>query len=646
MAKGTLIQKIIDAHFMSGSHEQGQPVCIKIDQTLTQDATGTLAALEFEAMTREPVSAGLSLFYVDHNMAQMGPENRNDHIYLRTFSSSRGAIYSPPGNGVCHQLHLERFGKPGATLLGSDSHTPTGGGLGMLAIGAGGLDVARAMAGKPFEVQYPHILGVRLTGKLTPWVAAKDVILKLLQILGTHGNTGWAIEYFGEGVKSLSVTQRATISNMGAELGVTAGVFPADENTRAFLKAQGREKDFAPLASDADAEYDRIIDINLSELVPLAAQPSSPGNVAPLADLTNVKVDQVLIGSCTNGSYKDLAMVAKALKGRHVAPGIGFSVAPGSRQTLAMLAKNGMLNDLILAGARILEPGCGACIGQGVSPADDTVSVRTFNRNFAGRSGTKGDKLYLVSCESAVAAALSGHLMDPRGLGFAYPEVEEPESFDLEADQFERPMPGTVIVRKPTIGTPPVGDAMPENLDGKVLIKVPDQTTTDHIMPAGAFLKYRSNIPRYSDFVFNCFNCAGEPTFADRARALKSEGKAGVIVAGLSYGQGSSREHAAVCPMHLGVRAVMALGFERIHRTNLINFGILPLVFANADEQKQIEAGDSILIDGLRQQIQQGTQVTATVKKADGKTFEVHLVHDLSKNELDTVLAGGRLNQE
>ena len=646
MSKGTLIQKIIDTHYVSGSHEQGQPVSIKIDQTLTQDATGTLTALEYEAITESPVSTSLSVNYVDHNMLQMGPENRNDHIYLRTFSSSRGAIFSPPGNGVCHQLHLERFGKPGLTLMGSDSHTPTGGGLAMLAMGAGGLDVARAMAGKPFELVYPKIIGVRLTGKLTPWVAAKDVILKLLSILGTHGNTGWAVEYFGEGVKTLSVTQRATITNMGTELGVTGSVFPSDENTRAFLKAQGREDDYKPLAADADVEYDRVIDINLTELVPLAAMPSSPGNVAPLSELSEIKVDQVLIGSCTNGSYKDLAMVALALRGRHVAPGIGFSVAPGSRQTLAMLARNGLLNDLILAGARILEPGCGACIGQGVSPADDTVSVRTFNRNFAGRSGTKGDKLYLVSCEAAVAAALSGHLMDPRGLGFDYPEVEEPKAFDLEAAQFEKPMVGTFIVRKPTIGTPPIGTTMPDNLEGRVLIKVPDQTTTDHIMPAGQFLKYRSNIPKYSDFVFNCYNRAGEPTFAERARALKAEGKAGIIVAGLSYGQGSSREHAAVCPMHLGVRVVMALGFERIHRTNLINFGILPLVFDDAEEQKVVNEKDEIVIEDVRGQIQKGANVVALLKQGENNVRKLHLHHDLSKNELDTVLAGGRLNQE
>ena len=646
MATGTLIQKIIDAHFAGGSRHPGETVEISIDQALTQDATGTLAALEFEAMQVPRINAPLAVFYVDHNLAQFGPENRNDHLYLASVAAKFGAVFSAPGNGVCHQLHLERFGAPGKTLLGADSHTPTGGGVGMFAVGAGGLDVARAMAGRPFAFAYPRIIGVRLTGRLAPWVSAKDVILTLLGILGVHGNAGWAIEYFGTGVASLSVTQRATISNMGAELGVTAGVFPSDERTRDFLRRQGREADFVPLAAEENAEYDRVIDLDLGAVVPLAACPSSPGNVKPLAELAGTPVDQVLIGSCTNGSYRDLAWCAMALKGRRAAKGIGFSVAPGSRQTLAMLARSGLLNNFIAAGARILEPGCGACIGQGVSPADDTVSVRTFNRNFAGRSGTKGDQVYLVGCESAVAAALTGSLTDPRTLGFAPPEFEEPESYDLEAVRFDPQCFDGEIIRKRTIGPPPSGDALPEALEGTVLIKAPDQTTTDHIMPAGAFLKYRSNIPIYSRYVFNCFNRAGEATFAERAEKVRDAGGVGIIVGGLGYGQGSSREHAAVCPRYLGVRVVAALGMERIHRSNLINFGIVPLIFDDPGDCAALQENDVLSFRALRAELAAGKSVTAVLKPAAGgaeRTLRFH--HDLAPSELATVLAGGRLNQ-
>ena len=646
MASGTLIQKIIDSHFAGGSRRSGETVEIVIDQALTQDATGTLAALEFEAMKSPRINAPLAVFYVDHNLAQFGPENRNDHLYLASVAAKFGAVFSAPGNGVCHQLHLERFGAPGKTLLGADSHTPTGGGVGMLAIGAGGLDVARAMAGRPFAFAYPKIIGIRLSGSLAPWVSAKDVILTVLMKLGVHGNAGWAIEYFGPGVASLSVTQRATISNMGAELGVTAGVFPSDDRTLDFLRRQGREKDFVPLAADPGAEYDRVIELDLSQVVPLAACPSSPGNVKPLSELAGKPVDQVLIGSCTNGSYRDLAWCAMALAGKRAKNGVGFSVAPGSRQTLAMLARTGLLNNFIAAGARILEPGCGACIGQGVSPADDTVSVRTFNRNFAGRSGTKGDQVYLVGCESAVAAALTGCLTDPRTLGFEPPVFEEPERYDLDAVRFDPQCFDGEIIRKRTIGPPPSGDALPESLDGTVLIKAPDQTTTDHIMPAGAFLKYRSNIPIYSRYVFNCFNQAGKESFAERAERVRDAGGAGVILGGLGYGQGSSREHAAVCPRYLGVRVVAALGLERIHRSNLINFGIVPLIFADPADYAALGEGDVLSFPALREELSRGTEVTAVVKAAaGGAERRIRFRHDLAPSELATVLAGGRLNQ-
>ena len=417
MARGTVVQKIIEAHFVEGSRETGKPVAIRIDQTLTQDATGTMAYLELEAMNVPGVKTELSVSYVDHNMMQNGPENRNDHLYLQSVAAAKGVRFSPPGNGICHQVHLERFGVPGKTLIGSDSHTPTGGGIGMMAIGAGGLDVALAMAGKPFRIPYPKVIGVKLTGKLSPWCAAKDVILKLLSILTTKGNVGSVVEYFGPGVATLTVPQRATITNMGAELGVTTSLFPSDESTRVFLKAQDREKDFVPLAADPDAEYDQVIEIRLDEIEPLAACPSSPDNIKSVRELAGTKVGQVLIGSCTNSSYRDLAMVAMTLKGRRVSESVTLSIAPGSRQVLEMLARNGMLADIIASGARILETGCGPCIGQGQSPADDTVSVRTFNRNFAGRTGTKGDQAYLVSPETAVAIALTGEFTDPRTAG-------------------------------------------------------------------------------------------------------------------------------------------------------------------------------------------------------------------------------------
>ena len=647
MAKGTVVQKIIDAHYVAGAKIPGQPVAIRIDQTLTQDATGTMAYLELEAMKTDKVKTELSVSYVDHNMLQSGPENRNDHLYLQSVAAAKGVRFSPPGNGICHQVHLERFGVPGKTLLGSDSHTPTGGGIGMMAIGAGGLDVALAMAGQPFNMPYPKVVGIKLTGSLKPWCAAKDVILKVLSILTTKGNVGSMAEYFGPGVATLSVPQRATITNMGAELGVTTSVFPSDERTREFLKAQKREELFAPLAADADAEYDQVIEIALDELEPMAACPSSPDNIKTIKELAGIKVGQVIVGSCTNSSYRDLAMVATALKGRRVSSDVTFAIAPGSRQVLEMLSRNGMLADLIAAGARILETGCGPCIGQGQSPAQDTVSVRTFNRNFAGRTGTKGDQAYLVSPETAVAVALTGCFTDPRTLDVAYPVIADVEEFLINDNMIQLPPAdgkSVEIIRKPTIGQPPLNDKLPENIDGRVVIKVGDKITTDHIMPAGVHLKLRSNIPAYSKVVFECFTEAGKPSFAERAAAVRDNGLHGIIIGKDSYGQGSSREHAAICPMYLGIKVVAALAIERIHRANLVNFGIVPLLFANAEDYEKISEGDTIKIDNAPGQLAVGAPVMGKLITADGKEFAIEFKHQLSEEDIKIIKAGGRLN--
>lgn len=644
MARGTVVQKIIEAHYVSGERKIGSPVAIRIDQTLTQDATGTMAYLELEAMKVPAVKTELSVSYVDHNMMQNGPENRNDHLYLQSVANAKGVRFSPPGNGICHQLHLERFGVPGKTLIGSDSHTPTGGGIGMMAIGAGGLDVALAMAGKPFRIPYPKVIGVKLTNRLAPWCAAKDVILTMLSILTTKGNVGSIVEYFGPGVATLSVPQRATITNMGAELGVTTSVFPSDESTKRFLEAQGRGDAFSPLAADPDAEYDQLIEIDLAKVVPLAACPSSPDNVRPISELAGIKVGQVIIGSCTNSSYRDLAMVAMVLKGRRVNPNLTLAIAPGSRQVLEMLSRNGMLADIIGAGARILETGCGPCIGQGQSPADDTVSVRTFNRNFAGRTGTKGDQAYLVSPETAVAVALTGAFTDPRELGIEYPEVAEPEKFLINDNMIQLPTGEGEIIRKRTIGEPPMNKPLPDSLDGVVVIKVGDKITTDHIMPAGVHLKLRSNIPAYSKVVFECFSEPGKPSFAERAAAVRDAGRAGIIIGRDSYGQGSSREHAAICPMYLGVKVVAALAIERIHSANLINFGILPLLFVNPADYDEIAENDSLKFDGIREQLTAGGEVRGTLVKADGTVREIRFRHKLSDEDIRMILAGGMLN--
>ncbi len=649
MSAKNVIQKLVESHLVEGQAVAGEQIGLSIDQTLLQDATGTMAFLELEAMGIPRVRTELSVQYIDHNTSQFGPENQNDHFYLQSVAAAKGVYFSRPGNGICHQVHLERFGAPGKTLLGADSHTPTNGGLGMLAIGAGGLDVACAMAGQPFSLVMPRTIGIRLTGQLSPWTAAKDVILYLLSQLGAKGNVGYALEYFGPGVETLTVPERSTITNMGAELGVTSSVFPSDETTRKFLKAEKRESQWRPLAADAGAEYDRIIEVDLSSLEPMVACPSSPGNVRPVKEVAGTPVNQVIIGSCTNSSLKDLITVADmfANSGR-VAAGASVAVAPGSRQVLQILAENGRLANFISAGARILETACGPCIGQGQSPASDSVTVRTFNRNFPGRTGTAPDHCYLTSPETAAASALCGELTDPRSLQMAPPEPELPEEFRVDDGLIIDPPPpeqAPSIIRKETIGDPPYCAPMPADLDGCVLLALGDNITTDHIMPAGNFLKLRSNIAKYAEVVFNCFNESGQPTFAEQAAAVRDQGRQGVIVAGEGYGQGSSREHAAICPMYLGIRVVLALGVERIHRANLINFGILPLRFADTNDYQHIHKGDSVRIRGLHDNLRPGESLTAHVIPAnDGEAWQIDCAHDLSAEDVRTVLAGGRLN--
>ena len=644
-----LVYKIISEHLADGKIAAGEEIGIRIDQTLTQDATGTTVFLLFESMGVSRVKTDLSVSYIDHNMAGFGSENHNDHLYLQTAAAKFGVYHSRAGNGICHQVHLERFGRPGVTLLGSDSHTPTAGGIGMLAIGAGGLDVAAAMAGGPFYIRCPKVLGVKLKGRLSDWVAAKDVILKLIGELSTKGNVGWAAEYFGEGVSGLTIPQRATITNMGAELGVTTSIFGSDEQTRRFLAAQRREADYRPLAADSDARYDRVIEINMSELEPMAACPSSPDNVKRVREIEGRKIGQVIIGSCTNSSYADLMMAARVLRGRCVNSMVEFAVAPGSREVLNVLAKNGAMADMIAAGARILESACGPCIGQGLSPADGTASLRTFNRNFPGRSGTKDDKVYLVSPETAVASVLTGKITDPRDLqklpGIEYPKIELPKEYIVDDNIIEKPLSEedaakVEVLRGPTIVVPQMPTPLPRKLRGKALIKCGDKITTDHIMPAGVFLKLRSNVPEYAKVVFNCFNETGKATFAERALELKSKGTGGLVVAGESYGQGSSREHAALCPMHLGVRAVLAKSIERIHKANLINFCIVPIEFAEPGDYDKIERGDELVIDDLLGAIKNRDEVR--IAKANG-SFEFVGRLELSTRDREVLLAGGRL---
>lgn len=644
----TILQQILGEHLVEGELVAGSQISIRIDQTLCQDATGTMAFLELEAMGVPRVKTEVSVQYIDHNTIQMGPENANDHLYLQSVCAAKGVLFSRPGNGICHQVHLERFGIPGKTLLGSDSHTPTGGGIGMIAIGAGGLDVARAMAGIPFKLTCPKSVGIKLTGRLRPFVSAKDVILKVLSILSSKGNVGTAVEYFGDGVATLSVPERATIANMGAELGVTTSVFPSDDETRRFLEAEGRGADWKPLAAEEGAAYDRVIEIALDELVPMAACPSNPANVKTVAEVAGLPCSQVMIGSCTNSSLKDMQLVASMLKGRIVDPGVSLAIAPGSKQVLRMLSEDGSLAIMLAAGCRILESACGPCIGLGFSPASGTISVRTNNRNFLNRTGTKDDQCYLVSPATAVATALTGVLTDPAEFaaqaGMEEPAWVMPDHFLVDDRMIIIPPEDgsrVEIVRKETIGEPPHCSPLPDTLDGEAVITVGDRITTDHIMPAGANLKLRSNIPRYAKVVFDCFNEPGKPTFAERAAALRDAGKAGFIVAGDSYAQGSSREHAAICPMYLGIKAVLAISIERIHAANLVNFGILPLYFQNRQDYEAIKQGDKITIAGLRAQLKARDDVHAFV---GGR--EIVLKCNLTPADRQVVLKGGLLAGE
>ena len=637
-----VVQKILKEHLVSGELIAGREISIRIDQTLTQDATGTMAYLQFEAMGLDRVRNELAVSYVDHNTIQAGFENADDHHYLQTVAAKYGIIYSKPGNGICHQLHLERFGAPGKTLLGSDSHTPTGGGIGMIAIGAGGIDVAVAMGGGPFYLTAPKVVKITLKGKLRPWVTAKDVILKVLQQFTTKGNVGCMFEYAGPALKHLSVPERATITNMGAECGVTTSVFPSDDVTRAFLDAQGRGEVWRELVADPDATYDREVTVNLSTLEPLAAAPHSPDNIVTVASLAGTTVNQVLIGSCTNSSYADLKTVTKILEGRTVAPTVSLGVAPGSRQVLKMLADDGGVGTLLSAGARLLENACGFCIGNSLSPETDAVSLRTNNRNFEGRSGTKSAKVFLVSPPVAALAALYGRVVDPlKVTDIKYPRVKTPKSFKVDDTMMVRPSaePGSVtIVRGPNIGEPPRNTPLPGSIQGVATLKVGDKITTDHIMPAGARLKYRSNVPAYSQYVFE----PTDPGFPKRAGAFRDAGKHNIIVGGESYGQGSSREHAALCPMFLGVKAVVAKSIERIHAANLVNFGILPLLFETAGDYEAITQGDELFIDGVREALKAG--VERLVIRNVTRNVDVPAKAALTERQRLIILAGGLLN--
>ncbi len=634
----TIAQKIIKNHLLSGNMTVGSEIGLKIDQTLTQDATGTMAYLEFEAMGIDRVKTELSVAYIDHNTLQTGFENADDHRFIQSVAKKRGLRFSRPGNGICHQVHLERFGIPGKTLIGSDSHTPTGGGIGMLAMGAGGLDAAVATGGGAYYITMPKMVRVNLTGKLQPWVAAKDIILKVLQIMSVKGGVGKIVEYGGEGVKTLSVPERATITNMGAELGATTSIFPSDDITRAFLKAQGREKDWIELSADDDAVYDEIIDIDLNELVPLAAMPHMPDNVKSCREIGKIHIDQVCIGSCTNSSLMDMLKVAAILKGKTVCPSVSLSIAPGSKQVLNMLALDGALSDMIDAGARILESACGPCIGMGQSPNSKGVSLRTFNRNFEGRSGTADAGIYLVSPEVAAASALTGVLTDPRELG-EMPEIEMPDEFIINDNMIA--MPASVedadsveVMYGPNIKPFPKTEAMPEDITAKAVLKVGDNITTDHIMPAGAkILPYRSNIPYLSNF---CFKQCDEK-FAEHCKAA---GK-GIIIGGANYGQGSSREHAALVPLYLGIKAVITKSFARIHCANLVNAGIIPFTFANENDYDKISVNDELCLEGIRESIANGTDVTLK-NLTTGESYK--LDYQLSERQRDILLAGGLLD--
>ena len=631
----TIAQKIIASHLVSGDMTPGSEIALKIDQTLTQDATGTMAYLEFESMDIPQVKTEFSIAYVDHNTLQCGFMNADDHQYLQTVTAKHGIRFSRPGNGICHQVHLERFGKPGKTLIGSDSHTPTGGGLGMLAFGAGGMDVAVAMGGGAYYITMPRMFKVELTGKLRPFVTAKDVSLKLLEILSVKGGVGAIVEWGGPGIDTLTVPERATITNMGTELGATTSIFPSDRRTREFLAAQGREEDFLPLESDKDAVYDRVIPMDLSTLEPMVACPHSPDNVVAVSSLKGTGVQQVCIGSCTNSSLTDLLKVAAILKGRQVAPGVDLSVSPGSRQVLSMLADCGALTDILASGARLLECACGPCIGMGFSPNSGGVSLRTFNRNFLGRSGTKDAQVYLVSPETAAASALTGFLTDPTTLP-PIPEIRMPEHFRIDDSGVLQPLPPdqaaqAEVLRGPNIRPFPKGRKVPDSLCAQLVLKVGDNITTDHIMPAGAkVLPYRSNIPKMSEF---CFEVC-DADFPARAKAAGD----GIILGGSNYGQGSSREHAALVPMYLGIRAVVAKSFARIHAANLVNAGILPLTFENESDYARFDQGDTLSLC----QIHQGMDTGFVTMRSD-RGQEARLRCTLTPRQKAILLAGGLL---
>lgn len=634
----TLTEKILSAHLVEGEMVKGTEIGIKIDQTLTQDATGTMAYLEFEAMGVPRVKTERSVAYIDHNTLQNGFMNMDDHRFIGSVAKKHGIYFSRPGNGICHQVHLERFGVPGKTLIGSDSHTPTGGGIGMIAIGAGGMDVAVAMGGGTYYITCPKVVKVELTGKLQPWVAAKDIILEVLRRLSVKGGVGKVMEYCGEGVKTLSVPERATITNMGAELGATTSIFPSDEITYEFLKAQGREEVYTPLAADEDAVYDEVVEINLSELVPMAACPHSPDNVKTVDEIGPMKIDQVCIGSCTNSSLMDMMKVAYILKGKTVHPDVSLSIAPGSKQVLSMLAENGALADMLEAGARVLESACGPCIGMGQSPNSGGISLRTFNRNFEGRSGTADGQIYLVSPELAAVSALTGVLTDPRTLG-EMPEFEMPKEFLVNDNMIVPPVPeeemdSVEVLRGPNIKPFPTSEPMPKDIDAKVSLKVGDNITTDHIMPAGAkILPLRSNIPEISKY---CFAVCDE-SFHDRALEM---GKS-IVIGGSNYGQGSSREHAALAPLYLGVKAVITKSFARIHMANLINAGIVPMTFANEADYDKIDQDDELKIENIAEQIASGDTIKVT-DVTKGYTFDCKV--NFSERQKEMLYAGGLLN--
>jgi len=630
-----IYEKILSEHLLEGSLVPGEEIGIAIDQTLTQDATGTMACLQLEALHVTRVSPELSISYVDHNTSQQGFENADDHKYLETVASRYGIFFSKPGNGICHQVHLERFARPGKTLLGSDSHTPTAGALGCLAMGAGGLDVALAMAGKPFYLTVPRVIRIELTGRLKPYVAAKDIILHVLGVMTTKGNVGFAIEYAGDAVERLTVPMRATMANMGAETGVTTSIFPSDGIAREFLKKQARKEDWREVKADEGAEYERTILSNLEELEPLVARPHSPDNIDLVENIQGIRIDQVCIGSCTNSSYEDLMMTAAILRGKKVHPGVSLIVAPGSRQVLEMISENGALSELIKSGARIAESACGFCIGATHAPPSRGVSLRTSNRNFYGRSGTADAEVYLVSPIVAAISALQGVIANPAGL--AMPLIAPPESYPIDDSMILKPRYEGEPIKGPNIRELPRLEELPGAVRGVVAIKVGDTVTTDHIMPAGSRLKFRSNIEKYSSFVFEGLDMS----FVQRAVENRERRLANIIIAGASYGQGSSREHAALCPAYLGVKVVVAKSIERIHRQNLINFGIVPLLFKHEDDYERIEEGDSLEFPELRSQLLRQSHVVA-VNETKGARF--HLRHDLSEREAHVLLKGGKLN--